>query len=89
MRKIIAGLNISLDGFTQGPNEEMDWLNLAKPDGWKDRHADLMQQLKSADTFLLGRVTYQEFEQYWPAARTCSRRTRSSSKTTLRKRSRN
>ena len=59
MRKIIAGLNISLDGFTQGPNGEMDWLNLDKPAGWKDRHADLMQQLKSADTFLLGRVTYQ------------------------------
>ena len=27
MRKIIAALQVSLDGFIEGPNEELDWVN--------------------------------------------------------------
>jgi hypothetical protein len=31
MRKIIAALQVSLDGFVEGPNEELDWV-----DSWED-----------------------------------------------------
>lgn len=66
MRRIITGLNISIDGFTEGPLAEMDWLNLDHPDAWTERNAELLRDLPSYDTVLLGRVTYQIFEKYWP-----------------------
>jgi dihydrofolate reductase len=60
MRKIVAGLFISLDGVVEAPhlwhfpyfNEEMG--------------ADVSSQIAEADTMLLGRRTYEEFASYWP-----------------------
>jgi hypothetical protein len=31
MRKIIAALHVSVDGYIEGPNEELDWV-----DSWED-----------------------------------------------------
>jgi len=62
---------VTLDGFIAGPNDEMDWLPPFNDEElWKDLHEEMWNQLKSVDTFLLGRVTYQIWEKYWPAAAT-------------------
>lgn len=60
MRKIVAGLFISLDGVVEAP------------DRWRSRHfttemADaLTVGVEEADAILLGRRLYQEFAAYWP-----------------------
>jgi dihydrofolate reductase len=62
MRKVIAGLFISLDGVTQSPDQ------------WQFDHFDdglaaaMAAHLAAEDTVLLGRVTYQEWAGYWPTA---------------------
>jgi len=63
MRKIIVSMHISLDGFSEGLNGELDWF-IIDEEGWKS----VNELLNSADTLLLGRVTYQNFVNFWPAA---------------------
>jgi dihydrofolate reductase len=58
MRKIIAALHMSLDGFIEGPNGELDWVET-----WEDMF-DLLPQI---DTCILGRGMYPGYEQYWSA----------------------
>jgi hypothetical protein len=42
MRKVILGISISLDGFTEDPNGEMDWLPpFDKEELWKDLHEEM------------------------------------------------
>lgn len=60
MRKIVMLNRVSLDGFFAGPNGEIDWF-IHDPEVDKAAH-EMMQP----DTLLLGRVTYQMFESYWP-----------------------
>ena len=63
MRKIIFQNMVSLDGYFEGPNHELDWHLV---DGeFNDYAADL---LDSVDTLLFGRVTYQLMAGYWPSA---------------------
>ncbi|MEK6280379.1 MAG: dihydrofolate reductase family protein [Acidobacteriota bacterium] len=63
MRKIIAALQVSVDGFIEGPNGELDWAMAEDEETWKD----LFEMLESVDTFILGRVMYPAYEQYWLA----------------------
>lgn len=56
MRKIIAAMQMSLDGFIEGRNGEVDWI-----DTWEDPF-DLVPQI---DTCILGRGMYGGYEQYW------------------------
>jgi dihydrofolate reductase len=58
MRKIIAALIISVDGFIEGPNGELDWVET-----WEDPF-DLLPQI---DRCILGRGMYPGYEQYWRA----------------------
>jgi dihydrofolate reductase len=60
MRKVIMLNRISLDGFFAGPNGEIDWF-IQDPAVDQAAHEKM-----SPDTLLLGRVTYQMFESYWP-----------------------
>lgn len=62
MRKIVAGLFISLDGVYEEPGE---WHFPYFDD---DMGAAVDAQMKAADTMLLGRVTYEEFAGFWPDA---------------------
>jgi dihydrofolate reductase len=54
---------VSLEGFFEAPNQEMDWIIL---DGEFFAHANDM--LRSADTLLFGRTTYLHMAGYWPFA---------------------
>ena len=60
MRKIVAGLFISLDGVTESPEK---WTPK-----WFDAEAgaDIGANMAESDTMLLGRRTYQEWAGYWP-----------------------
>ena len=58
MRKIIAALVVSVDGFIQGPNGELDWV-----DTWEDPF-DLLPQI---DACILGGRMYPGYEKYWGA----------------------
>jgi dihydrofolate reductase len=61
MRKVFLFNMISLDGFFEGTNREIDWHNV---DGEFNAFAE--QQLKEADMLLFGRVTYELMASYWP-----------------------
>ena len=58
MRKIVAALQVSVDGFIEGPNGELDWV-----DTWEDPF-DLSHQI---DACVLGAGMYPGYEQYWRA----------------------
>jgi dihydrofolate reductase len=63
VRKVIAALQISVDGFIEGPNGELDWAMAEDEETWKD----VLRMLESVDTLILGRVMYPDYEQYWLA----------------------
>jgi dihydrofolate reductase len=63
MRKIIAALQTSVDGFMEGPNGELDWAMAEDEETWRD----IFAMLDSVDTCILGRVMYPDYEQYWLA----------------------
>lgn len=56
MRKVIAAMNMTLDGFC-------DHTAMIADEEIHEHYNDL---LSSADTLLYGRVTYQLMESYWP-----------------------
>ena len=56
MRKLIAAINITLDGFC-------DHTAMIADD---EIHQHYNQLLSDADTLLYGRITYQLMESYWP-----------------------
>jgi dihydrofolate reductase len=60
MRKIVAGLFISLDGVTEAPE---DWQLAYANDELLGAVGSAMAE---SDTILLGRRTYEEFAAYWP-----------------------
>jgi dihydrofolate reductase len=60
MRKVILAMQMSLDGFIEGPNGEMDWL-VGSEEDWKEMFKDL----ESVDTPLLGRKMYPGYAAYW------------------------
>lgn len=60
MRKIVAGLFISLDGVFESPDQwHFPYFN-------DEMGQEVFGQMAEADTMLLGRQTYQEFASYWP-----------------------
>jgi dihydrofolate reductase len=58
MRKIIAALHVSIDGFIEGSNGELDWV-----DSWEDVF-DLLPQI---DACILGGGMFPGYEEYWLA----------------------
>jgi dihydrofolate reductase len=60
MRKVTAGLFVSLDGVVEAPEKwQLPYFN----DEMGEAIGAVMAE---ADAMLLGRVTYQEFASYWP-----------------------
>jgi dihydrofolate reductase len=62
MRKVVSWLFISLDGVVEAPNE---WQFDVMDD---DMIAAITAQTDAEDAMLMGRVTYQEWEPYWPTS---------------------
>lgn len=63
MRKIITTTWVTLDGYIAGPHGEMDWIGEIYDEAMGLYESELVS---SADTLLLGRVTYQSFAGSWP-----------------------
>jgi len=63
MRKVVSWLFVSLDGVAEAPGE---WQLPEYFD--QDMIAALEEQTAAEDAMLLGRVTYQEWEPYWPTS---------------------
>src|SRR6266498_1615564 len=62
MRKVNAGLFITLDGVTQSPEKwQFDYFD-------DDMMAAMGAHIDAEDTILLGRVTYQDWAPYWPTS---------------------
>jgi dihydrofolate reductase len=71
MRKIAAGMFVSLDGVVEAPE---NWTF----DYFTDEIGDaITSSMATADTLLLGRKTYQEFAGVWPGREPMTRSGRS------------
>lgn len=57
-RKMIAALQVSLDGFIEGPEGEKDWA-----DSW----ASALGLIPDVDMFVLGARMYPDYGEYWKA----------------------
>jgi dihydrofolate reductase len=64
-RKIILMMSVSLDGFVEGPNRELDWQLVDD-----ELHAHFNEQLRAMGAVLDGRVTYELMAGFWPTADT-------------------
>ena len=63
MRKIVLNMSVSLDGFIEGPNREIDW-HLVDD----EVHSYINHQLSTMGAFLSGRVTHELMAEFWPTA---------------------
>ncbi len=63
MRKIIWTISVSVDGYMEGPNREIDWHMVDD-----ELHGHFNGWLARAGGFLEGRVTYELMAQFWPTA---------------------
>ncbi len=63
MRKVILFVQVSLDGFFEGPKQEIDWHMVDD-----ELHAHILEVLKAMGAFLSGRVTYELMAAFWPTA---------------------
>jgi len=65
MRKIILMMSVSVDGFIEGPDRELDWHMVDD-----ELHSHFNEQLSAMGGFLNGRVTYELMARFWPTADT-------------------
>ena len=65
MRKIILFINVSVDGFFEGPNRELDW---SAPGDEVLSHFN--EALAPMGAFLYGRAVYELLAEYWPTVDT-------------------
>lgn len=65
MRKIVLGMNITLDGYVARTNGELDWMF---PNIDSERTESITEGLSEIDVFLMGRVTYEGMALHWPTA---------------------
>ena len=62
MRKVIYSPMVSLDGFVEGPNREIDWGSVDE-----ELHSFINDRQNQIDTYLFGRRMY-EVMVYWETA---------------------
>ncbi|WP_127130321.1 dihydrofolate reductase family protein [Georgenia sp. SYP-B2076] len=63
MRRIVLSISISVDGFIEGPDRQIDWHRIDE-----ELHRHFNEQLRPMGAFLEGRVTYELMEGFWPTA---------------------
>ncbi len=61
MRKVILSMMVSLDGFIEGPDKDIEW------HVWDEEISKYMNDFfTTIDTIILGRVAYQLMADFWP-----------------------
>jgi dihydrofolate reductase len=63
LSKLVLQMMVSLDGYFEGPNRELDWHLVDE-----ELHSHFNEVLGAMDAFLDGRVTYELMAAYWPTA---------------------
>lgn len=63
MRKVILMMQVSLDGFIEGPERDLSW-HLVDD----ELHRHFNDELRTMGAFLDGRVTYELMADFWPTA---------------------
>ncbi|WP_420575989.1 dihydrofolate reductase family protein [Ekhidna sp.] len=66
MRKIVLNLAVTLDGFIEGPNGEIDWLDTGEKSS--NGSSQLFQFLEEIDTIFYGRISYEKWGEFQPAS---------------------
>jgi dihydrofolate reductase len=61
MRKLFSFNMVTVDGFFEGPNQDIDWHNTDE-----EFNEFAIEQTSSVGMLLFGRVTYQLMASYWP-----------------------
>ena len=61
MRKVFLFNMTTLDGYFEGPNQDISWHNVDE-----EFNDFAIEQLNEIGTLLFGRVTYQVMASYWP-----------------------
>jgi dihydrofolate reductase len=61
MRKVFLFMMVSLDGYYEGPNQDISWHHVDE-----EFNDYAIQQLDDVDMLLFGRVTYQMMASWWP-----------------------
>ena len=61
MRRLFAFNMVSVDGFFEGPGQDISWHTTDE-----DFNQFAIEQTRSIDAILFGRVTYQGMASYWP-----------------------
>ena len=64
MRKVILDLAVTLDGFIEGPNGEIDWCNMDEADD--SDGSDFIDFVASIDTIFYGRISYELWGNFQP-----------------------
>jgi dihydrofolate reductase len=62
MRKVVSLMHLSLDGYVEGPNAEMDWIKIEEP-----VFAFVDRFIAQVGTALYGPKTFAMMEAYWPS----------------------
>jgi dihydrofolate reductase len=62
-RKVIYAMMVSLDGYMEGPDRDIDW---SFPD--EELHQHFNEQESEIDINLYGRGLYENMSSYWPTA---------------------
>ncbi len=70
MRKLILEEWMSLDGYIEDKNRQLDFFTNITPAQNTYSDNDQLQFLEEIDTILLGRKTYELFVDFWPMATT-------------------
>ncbi|MGW1760447.1 dihydrofolate reductase family protein [Streptomyces mirabilis] len=63
MRRIVLMMSVSLDGFIEGPNREIDWHRVDA-----ELHRHFNEEIRKFGGLLDGRVTHELMAEYWPTA---------------------
>jgi len=63
MRKVFLFMMVTLDGFFEGPDHEIDWHNVNE-----EFNEFAIDQLNEIGALLFGRVTYEGMASYWPTS---------------------